>query len=540
MSSRRPTRIIGHSGDLAVTGGDLVCEVASDARAAGAAFRDGQCALTGTTRFSCSSLPPIPLGAKPRVRVPCRVQLRVGEREVQDLVGNSRGAFPIVGRGELMERGLELLMELFHGIASIGGLFGWFHPSIVRPEPCQQSVSSPLSRGVSSPFNNPPTRTGQQFPGLGDWSGSELGGRSLPVRNRQLGPSGWSQATEVAAWVSIVGTADPDLVRNSLLDRATDTLLKGSLSTIRHMNRIRPKTATSNRPRRQNSRRELRVNPVTAFAHQPCQITHARATSCPVCTCTHREVAVMGMDRGLLARIDRKLLAVSVAMRRTGRCGCQRLRRSGRRGGGIASRWGSRWVEPSPCSSTASSLPVFGDVAGDDLPVFAQRAREQLTIREAKIRSPGAHRWMRSKRGCERGVSGCDFGRMNSRSESDGQRWCRISRHVTRPFAPRSGATNAARAGPAASTSTAMARPAAEHLTLSCVLFCQGAGGVGWTGLGGATPCGAQARIRSHRSGLVWVGWGSTVLFEDSIRGRVSRIIGSDPTHVLTLLEEGA
>jgi preprotein translocase subunit SecA len=30
-------------------------------------------------------------------------------------------------------------------------------------------------------------------------------------------------------------------------------------------------------------------------------------------------------------------------------------------------------------------IAVFGDVAGDDSPVFAQRAREQLTIREAKI-----------------------------------------------------------------------------------------------------------------------------------------------------------
>jgi len=66
------------------------------------------------------------------------------------------------------------------------------------------------------------------------------------------------------------------------------TLGQGSFSTIRHIDQIRMGNVTSNRPRGQNSPREFRVNPVTAFAHQPCQITHAPATSCPMYTCTHR------------------------------------------------------------------------------------------------------------------------------------------------------------------------------------------------------------------------------------------------------------
>ena len=30
------------------------------------------------------------------------------------------------------------------------------------------------------------------------------------------------------------------------------------------------------------------VDPVTAFAHEPCQITHAHATSCLIYTCAHQ------------------------------------------------------------------------------------------------------------------------------------------------------------------------------------------------------------------------------------------------------------
>jgi hypothetical protein len=196
----------------------------------------------------------------------------------------------------------------------------------------------------------------------------------------------------------------------------------------------------------------------------------------------------MGMDRGLLARIDRKLLAG---------LGGDEAYRTVRVPAGAA-KW-STWRRY--CESVGVSMgravallidreliAVFGDVAGDDPPLFAQRAREQLKIREAKIVTtrPGSARSMRSKHGCAGGVSGCDGGRMNSRSESGGWRWCRSSRRVTRPFAPRSDATNAARAGPVASTSTAMARPAAEHNDAPMSRCWR----VGWTGLGWATPSG--------------------------------------------------
>jgi len=132
-----------YPGDLAVTGGDLVCEIASNTEQP-RYFRDGQSGADRADPILLFIVAPY----SPRSETPCqvlrRVQLRVGEREVTDLIGNSRGAFPIVGRDELMERGLELLVELFHGIASIGGLFGWFHASIVRPDPVSR-VSATLS-----------------------------------------------------------------------------------------------------------------------------------------------------------------------------------------------------------------------------------------------------------------------------------------------------------------------------------------------------------------------------------------------------------
>ena len=105
---------------------------------------------------------------------------------------------------------------------------------------------------------------------------------------------------------------------------------------------------------------------------------------------------------------------------------------------------------------------VFGDVTGDEEPVFAQRAAEELASREAKIdireREVDA-----DERGCASGVSDCDVGRMHLRPESDRLKLCQSSRHVNRRVAPRSDATNAAPAGQASSTSTATAWPAAEH-----------------------------------------------------------------------------
>ena len=63
-------------------------------------------------------------------------------------------------------------------------------------------------------------------------------------------------------------------------------------------------------------------------------------------------------------------------------------------------------------------------------------------------------------------------------------------------------------------------------------LLCQGAGGLWWTGLGWATPCGGQALMRSHRPRCMF-GVGSTGHYQDNAGWRVSRLIGSGPTHVL-------
>jgi hypothetical protein len=96
-------------------------------------------------------------------------------------------------------------------------------------------------------------------------------------------------------------------------------------------------------------------------------------------------VAVMGMDRGLLARIDRKLLA--------GLGGDEAYRTV--RVPAASAKW-STWRRY--CESVGISMgravtllidreliAVFGEHIGDDSPVFAQRATEQLAIREAKI-----------------------------------------------------------------------------------------------------------------------------------------------------------
>ncbi|MEA2000706.1 MAG: SEC-C domain-containing protein [Actinomycetota bacterium] len=93
----------------------------------------------------------------------------------------------------------------------------------------------------------------------------------------------------------------------------------------------------------------------------------------------------MDLDRGTLARIDRKLLAG---------LGDDEAYRT-LRVPAIAAKW-STWKRY--CDSAGVSmgravtmlidrelLSVFGDVGVDDLPVFTQRATERLAIREAKI-----------------------------------------------------------------------------------------------------------------------------------------------------------
>ncbi len=87
-------------------------------------------------------------------------------------------------------------------------------------------------------------------------------------------------ATSIRDGQELADNEEPSFsVENPDID-VPPTLRQGSFTTIRHMDQIRPRNATSNQPRRQNSPRELPVNPVTAFAHQPCQFTHASATSC--------------------------------------------------------------------------------------------------------------------------------------------------------------------------------------------------------------------------------------------------------------------
>lgn len=100
--------------------------------------------------------------------------------------------------------------------------------------------------------------------------------------------------------------------------------------------------------------------------------------------CT-RVAFLKGMDRGMLARIDRKLLAV---------LGGDEAYRTVRVPA-AAAKW-STWRRY--CESVGISMgravtllidreliSVFGEYTGDDPPVFAQRATEQLKIREDTI-----------------------------------------------------------------------------------------------------------------------------------------------------------
>ena len=64
----------------------------------------------------------------------------------------------------------------------------------------------------------------------------------------------------------------------------------------------------TNRPRYQNSPRERRIHAVTAFARQPCQITHARATRWWGYT-SRPWRRTRTLDRGVLAKIDRRIFS---------------------------------------------------------------------------------------------------------------------------------------------------------------------------------------------------------------------------------------
>ena len=106
---------------------------------------------------------------------------------------------------------------------------------------------------------------------------------------------------------------------------------------------------------------------------------------------------------------------------------------------------------------------VFGDVAGGASCLCLLNVPQKSWRFERPRSSPGSVRSVRERRGCASGVSDCDGGRMHLRPGSNRLKLCQSSRHVNRRVAPRSGATNAAPAGQASSTSTAMALPAAEH-----------------------------------------------------------------------------
>jgi hypothetical protein len=127
--------------------------------------------------------------------------------------------------------------------------------------------------------------------------------------------------------------------------------------------------------------------------HQPCHRSRAPTLSNHTRTCNKlpdvcmytSEPVLMDMDRGTLARIDRKLLAG---------LGDDEAYRTVRVPA-IPAKW-STWKRY--CDSVGISMgravttlidreliSVFGDVTGDEEPVFAQRATEELAIREATI-----------------------------------------------------------------------------------------------------------------------------------------------------------
>jgi len=149
-------------------------------------------------------------------------------------------------------------------------------------------------------------------------------------------------------------------------------------------------------------------------------------------------------------------------MRRSGRCGCQRPRRSGLRGSDTATLLGSRWVEPWRCSWTGScsacsvnTLPVSGRCL-----LSKQSTNSRIEKPGSKPENTGS---IPTRHGCVKGVRDCGVGKLNSRLESYGQSLRQRSRRVTRRATPRSGETTDAPAGQASSTSAATAWLAAEH-----------------------------------------------------------------------------
>ena len=182
----------------------------------------------------------------------------------------------------------------------------------------------------------------------------------------------------------LAGNQEPEFSVESPDIDVPPTLRQGSFSTIRPMNRIRPKTATSNHPRRQNSPANTastlaprsRTNPVKSHTHMQ-QVAAGQLVN--------REGDGMGLDRGELAGIDRRVFAeldhyrgtqtvkvpVSDAVWSTWRRYCEAIGLT--MGEGIAGM----------IDHELKSVINDGPVADGDT-VFAGRAEERIAAREER------------------------------------------------------------------------------------------------------------------------------------------------------------
>ncbi|MFV1962181.1 MAG: hypothetical protein ACC658_10140 [Acidimicrobiia bacterium] len=156
------------------------------------------------------------------------------------------------------------------------------------------------------------------------------------------------------------------------------------------------------------------------------------------------QVVLMDMDRGILARIDRRLL--------TGLGADEALRTV--RVPATGAKW-STWKRY--CDSVGVSmgravamlidrelLSVFGEHTAGEWPAFAQQATEKLENRETKIEAREHTGSIPTRRGCVKGVRSCDVGSMDSRPESNGPKRRQGASRALRRIAPRLDATNAA------------------------------------------------------------------------------------------------
>ena len=133
-------------------------------------------------------------------------------------------------------------------------------------------------------------------------------------------------------------------------------------------------------------------------------------------------VVLMDLDRGALARIDRKLLAglsddeayrtVRVPVTAAKWSTCERH----------CDSVGISMVVRLWMLVDCQLMSVFGDPASGEAPVFTQRATEELAIRDAWTPAETVNlRCLRSD--CAMGASDCDTGRTSSKAGSCEPRW---------------------------------------------------------------------------------------------------------------------